>query len=49
MLNTVVKVFKNQRPLLVYCNFNKSAEGLATYLKQNGKNAFCFHGKMTEV
>lgn len=49
LLSTISKNFKNIRPLLLYCNFNKSAEGLSTYLKQNGKNAFCFHGKMTEV
>ena len=38
-----------QRPLLVFCSFNKKSETLSNFLKQNGKNSFTFHGQMTEV
>lgn len=37
------------RPILVFCSFNKKSETLSTFLKQNGKNSFTFHGQMTEV
>lgn len=30
---------KNKRPLLVYCNFNKTIHGLLIHLKQSGYNA----------
>ena len=49
LLSKIGNEFKRKRPILVYCNFNKQAEVLSIFLKQNGKNAFSFHGTMTEV
>lgn len=40
---------KNQKPLIVYCNFKKTIEGLKNYLKQCGLNAQGFSGDYDEL
>lgn len=40
---------KHQKPLLIYCNFKKTIEGLKNYLKQCGLNAQGFSGDYTEL
>ena len=40
---------RKQKPLLVYCNFNKTIGGLLVHLKQSGFNAQAFTGEVNEL
>jgi superfamily II DNA or RNA helicase len=44
-----LKTMRRMKPLLVYCNFKKVTEIVATYLKQSGVNALCFNTNLTDL
>lgn len=44
-----LKSIKHKKPLLIYCNFKKTTEIVATTLKQNGINAMCFNSNLTDL
>ena len=49
ILSILRNKYYNKKPILIFCNFKKSAEALSTYLKGNGVNSFTFHGDLTEI
>lgn len=44
-----LRTMRRMKPLLVYCNFKKITEIVATYLKQSGINALCFNTNLTDL
>ena len=44
-----LKSMRGMKPMLVYCNFKKITEIVATYLKQSGVNAVCFNTNLTDL
>ena len=49
ILELVKNKYAKKKPILVFCNFKKSTEILAHFLKINGVKAFCFHSGLTEI
>ena len=44
-----LKSMRGKKPLLVYCNFIRTIEPVANYLKQNGINAVSFNSSLTQL